>query len=348
MPFFSIIIPVYNVAPYLRECLDSVLAQTFADWEAVCVDDGSTDGSGAILDEYAAKDPRFRVIHQPNAGVSAARNAALDNAEGEWLTFLDGDDKLRKEAFAAFEPYVIGNFALDGVLVYPYVQEWDGGVTSIQTTKTHVLVGDATKEDMFLGPYAANGYPFSRIYRRSTFGHLRFRADIALAEDICFWFDALCLEAKWMILNAEYYLYRKRTDSASTVQNPHLCVQALESVLHALRCINKMADMPQDAKAQYLRRFPFTVVSRLNQALSQHKQLSNEEWREIAKKVKLIEEETGCWPYQPWLRTMVMVAPNRNARILMPLLLMSNNAYRLSRRTIGKLFRRVGIMKDPT
>lgn len=77
---FSIIIPVYNVAPYLRECLDSVLAQICTDWEweAICVDDGSTDGSGAILDEYAARDGRFKVIHQTNAGVSAARNAALN------------------------------------------------------------------------------------------------------------------------------------------------------------------------------------------------------------------------------------------------------------------------------
>ena len=79
---FSIIIPVYNVAQYLRECLDSVLAQTFTDWEAICVDDGSTDGSGAILDEYAAKDWRFRVIHQDNAGVGFARNVALNVARG--------------------------------------------------------------------------------------------------------------------------------------------------------------------------------------------------------------------------------------------------------------------------
>ena len=89
---FSVIIPVYNVEPYLRICLDSVLAQTFTDWEAICVDDGSTDGSGAILDEYAALDSRFRVIHQSNAGVSAARNAALDVATGEMVMFLDADD----------------------------------------------------------------------------------------------------------------------------------------------------------------------------------------------------------------------------------------------------------------
>ena len=92
MPFFSIIIPVYNVAPYLRECLDSVLAQTFKDWEAICIDDGSTDGSGEILDEYGARDKRFRVLHQGNAGVSAARNRGLEEAKGEWVLFMDPDD----------------------------------------------------------------------------------------------------------------------------------------------------------------------------------------------------------------------------------------------------------------
>ena len=89
---FSIVIPIYNVAPYLRECLNSVLAQTFTDWEAICVDDGSTDGSGKILDEYAVKDKRLKVIHQANAGVSVARNRALDEASGEWLLFCDSDD----------------------------------------------------------------------------------------------------------------------------------------------------------------------------------------------------------------------------------------------------------------
>jgi glycosyltransferase involved in cell wall biosynthesis len=100
-PFFSIIIPVYNVAPYLRECLDSVLAQTFTDWECLCVNDGSTDESGAILDEYAQKDPRFRVFHKKNSGVSAARNLGLDNVRGEWVLFLDSDDLLANTCLGA-------------------------------------------------------------------------------------------------------------------------------------------------------------------------------------------------------------------------------------------------------
>ena len=94
MSTFSIIVPVYNVEKFLRECLDSILAQTFADWECICVDDGSTDSSGAILDEYATNDARFRVLHQVNAGVGAARNAGLEIASSEWIWFIDADDTI--------------------------------------------------------------------------------------------------------------------------------------------------------------------------------------------------------------------------------------------------------------
>lgn len=95
---FSIIIPVYNVEAYLRDCLDSVLNQNFADWEAICVNDGSTDGSADILNEYAARESRMKVIAQPNGGLSAARNAGIKAAEGEYVLFLDSDDWLEENA----------------------------------------------------------------------------------------------------------------------------------------------------------------------------------------------------------------------------------------------------------
>ena len=88
----SIIVPIYGVEAYLSRCLDSLQAQTLADWEAILVDDGSPDACGAICDAYAAADARFRVIHQANGGLSAARNAGLSAAKGEWILFLDSDD----------------------------------------------------------------------------------------------------------------------------------------------------------------------------------------------------------------------------------------------------------------
>lgn len=92
-PLISVIVPIYNVAPYLRACLDSLAAQTMKEIEIVMIDDGSTDGSGAIADEYVSSSfPIFRVIHTANGGVSAARNRGIDEARGEWIMFVDSDD----------------------------------------------------------------------------------------------------------------------------------------------------------------------------------------------------------------------------------------------------------------
>ena len=92
MPRISIVIPVYNSSRFLEECLRSVLRQDFTDWHVILVDDGSTDGSGTICDQYAATDPRIEVLHQPNQGLSVARNNGLARAQGEFVLFLDSDD----------------------------------------------------------------------------------------------------------------------------------------------------------------------------------------------------------------------------------------------------------------
>ena len=91
-PAVSVIVPVYNVEPYLYRCVDSLTGQTLTDIEIILVDDGSTDGCGRICDEYAAADPRVRVVHQENAGLSEARNAGIDRARADYLMFVDSDD----------------------------------------------------------------------------------------------------------------------------------------------------------------------------------------------------------------------------------------------------------------
>lgn len=95
----SIIVPVYNVEPYLRKCLDSILGQTYRDLEILIIDDGSTDGSGEICDEYAGKDDRIKVFHTENKGLSAARNLGLDNATGDWIGFVDSDDWIEPDMY---------------------------------------------------------------------------------------------------------------------------------------------------------------------------------------------------------------------------------------------------------
>lgn len=97
-PEISVIVPVYRVEKYLNDCIDSILAQTFADFELILVDDGSPDSCPALCDAAAARDSRIRVIHQKNRGLSGARNAGLDAAEGEWIAFVDSDDMLLPQA----------------------------------------------------------------------------------------------------------------------------------------------------------------------------------------------------------------------------------------------------------
>ncbi len=109
-PLISVIVPVFNMEQYLKQCLDSVTMQTFENIEIICIDDGSTDNSPAILAEYAARDSRIIIHTQPNAGLSAARNAGLRIARGEWITGLDSDDWLEKDAYE----YFYKNLPLDG------------------------------------------------------------------------------------------------------------------------------------------------------------------------------------------------------------------------------------------
>ena len=105
MSKISIIVPVYNAEKYLRRCLDSIVMQTYDDWELLLIDDGSLDQSGIICDEYAAADSRIKVFHKDNGGVSSARNIGIDNATSEWIVFVDSDDYVEAEYLEDFAKF---------------------------------------------------------------------------------------------------------------------------------------------------------------------------------------------------------------------------------------------------
>lgn len=116
-PLYSIIIPVYNVESYLCECVDSILQQDFRDFEVVLIDDGSSDGSGAICDSYAVTDSRVKVFHQANKGLSCARNIGIQMAVGEYLIFIDGDDFIATGSLKMIAAMIDGNPNVDIVVV---------------------------------------------------------------------------------------------------------------------------------------------------------------------------------------------------------------------------------------
>lgn len=135
VPAFSIIVPVYRSGPFLRDCLDSIRNQTLTDWECICINDGSPDDSGAILDEYARKDARFTAIHQENRGVSAARNAGLSLARGNWTAFVDGDDTVEPDMLACLHEETL-RAQEAALLCYGISKDFHAGSRLIRTETT--------------------------------------------------------------------------------------------------------------------------------------------------------------------------------------------------------------------
>lgn len=233
---FSIIIPIYNVAPYLRECLDSVLAQTYTDWEAICVDDGSTDRCGEILDEYAAKDGRFRVIHQDNAGVSAARNAALEVAQGDYLVYVDADDLISNDYLARFAGLIEVRNAPDVIRLRGYHRLANDG--RVDRAMLRNMEGCGAVEKM-CSLIIGNASLCFNIYRHSAFAALRFPDAVRYGEDDVYMMRMLSLVKSVEQSDIDGYFYRYlREGAASRILTCHdmsilfdnLCMMVTELV----------------------------------------------------------------------------------------------------------------------
>ena len=203
-PKISIISTVYNTGPYLRPAVESILAQTFTDFELLLVDDGSHDGSAEVCDALAAQDTRIRVFHQANGGPAHARNTGLDAASGEWVLFLDADDALLPGLWSA----------LDGVIT---------DADMILFGLTRVSTGDIQPTDYLpAGEYAdlaALGgalspllfdtgllaAPYPKLFRRRTLGGLRFDDQLQINEDVLFNIQFLQISSAIYCLHGVYY-----------------------------------------------------------------------------------------------------------------------------------------------
>ena len=209
-PLLSIIVPVYKVENYLQKCIDSILAQTFTDFELILVEDGSPDGCPALCDAAAAKDARIRVLHQKNGGLSAARNAGLDVARGEWIGFVDSDDYIAPEMYETLYKAVQNTGADLALCDYAEVDEAGAPCQSMHVRlEKKVFAGqDLLKNatDSMIQP------AWNKLYRRAVFAQLRYPVG-KLNEDF-FVIPEICLNTqKAVVIPDVLYYYVQRGDS---------------------------------------------------------------------------------------------------------------------------------------
>lgn len=218
----SIIIPCYNSEKYLGACMDSVLAQTFEDFEAILVDDGSKDNTLAIAQDYAQKDARVHVLAKENGGVAAARNLALAHAQGEWITFVDSDDLLPADALAALLSGV--SDAVDMVVcAHETFDETGRRETVIPETRWMDLQGEKKRRAAALrlieGDSVLN-IMCNKLHRRSLIEreHIRLQAGVRIAEDALFNLEAVLCGRGIAYVNRVAYSYRTHSASAMHTQ----------------------------------------------------------------------------------------------------------------------------------
>ncbi len=262
----TIIIPVYNTAPYLPDCLTSILGQTFSDFELLLINDGSTDGSGTICDEYAKKDNRIRVFHKGNGGVSSARNLGLDNARGEWIYFVDSDDELLPGGLQTLvdgicdDVDIVGGgyerFGPNGELL----EAVDERVTTALSKEETLLIVSNDRPKY----YSYLGYMWMWMFRSSVIRshHLRFDTSIKIKEDTLFLVQYACASNGRTHFNtAPVYKYKMREESAMgnlqkrfspAYQTSFDAVIKIHSAIHSLPTVGK--ELSQASKQDVLNR----------------------------------------------------------------------------------------------
>lgn len=213
MSLVSVIVPVYNVEKWLSRCIDSILGQTYIDFEVLLIDDGSNDRSGSLCDEYAEKDSRVRVFHKPNGGVSSARNLGLENARGEWIAFCDADDYVSPQYLENLYKAAV---APDIDLVFNYAIVDCNGKAEKETYPEKDIHLNELSELFLHNDLIWHTSTWSKLFKRSIIDsqNLRYIEDVHIGEDALFLFNYIlnCRRIK-VICTCDYHYIIRNTDS---------------------------------------------------------------------------------------------------------------------------------------
>ena len=268
-PEYSIIVPVYKVEPYLRQCVDSILAQTYGGFELFLVDDGSPDNCGAICDEYAAKDNRVTVLHQENKGVTAARRSALDRARADYVCFVDADDYVSPDWLEQIESCAAANGRPDTLIFGSAAVRDDTPPRPLLSQLLAPGYYDKARLERDIYPYMLydrrrrhfftqliNGYLWEKVYRRQLLlDHFIRNERITLFEDAAMQYECLYNANSFYCCPQIFYFYRQNDSSVlhrynpTFIQNLDLCQRYMEE--HICR---QMPEMQRQCDAFFTQR----------------------------------------------------------------------------------------------
>jgi len=247
MPTISVIVPVYKVEPYLRRCVDSILNQTYTDFELILVDDGSPDGCPALCDEYAVKDSRIRVIHKSNGGVSSARNAGLEVAQGEYITFVDSDDYIRPHLLnRVYQQAVETGMEMVSFSFIATSKKEENAVDCKKLTVFNTL--DVRKKYLLEKTQHKNGgwEVWSYLYKASLIQNNSIRFCLTcnnFAEDLGFVLNCILCANGIVQISDQMYIYDDTRDGSMMNRSRGLCK------------VNEMNEVSKSVEPYYLRKF---------------------------------------------------------------------------------------------
>lgn len=293
---FSIIIPVYNTAKYLANCIENVLNQSYQNYEIILVDDGSTDGSEKLCDEYAEKDRRIQVIHKQNGGISSARNKGIECSKGEYLLFLDSDDHWG-DSKALEKIKNASQNKTRAIIVFEFYSYVEGATTYCLKTnnlqyidKNRAYSGQEYLNCVLSEEENYEWFPWIYAYRRSLWDNFRFDQSIRYFEDAELIYKIILSAEKIAVLKNPIYFYRTKREGSLTSTS----VKLLNTIVCvAERNINTVNDMKIEKKLSMLlndnfAHFYYMVMILLNFLKAQEQ----EEILRILKKKKFIIKYT--------------------------------------------------------
>ena len=218
----SVIVPVYNVEAYLERCVESILQQTYAHFELILINDGSTDSSGQICDHLASQYENIKAYHIENAGVSNARNMGIQLATGSWVTFIDSDDFVTQDYLATLASAVEGENI--GFVIAPLHHIKNGIVTDLppHSGKTELWSTEETMKELLMTT-RTSFFPVAKLFKRDLLADEKFNTNYHLAEDALFLTELLLkTRCSSVFIDKPVYYYDHREGSATTSVNQHV------------------------------------------------------------------------------------------------------------------------------